>query len=84
MKRLLISFFLIFSVGCEQQITKPLGARNPDTPEKAQILQAKTAKDMNLPKQLTIKLPNGNVSMDFMLIPAETFHMGSPETEENS
>jgi formylglycine-generating enzyme required for sulfatase activity len=84
MKRLLISFFLIFSVGCEQQLAKPLGARNPDTPEKARILQAQTAKDMNLPKQLTIKLPNSNVSMDFILIPAGTFHMGSPETEKSS
>ncbi len=83
-KRLFISLFLIFSVGCEQQLTKPLGARNPDTPEKAQILQAQTAKNMNLPKQLTIKIPHSNVSMDFMLIPAGTFHMGSPETEKSS
>lgn len=89
MKRLLISFFLIFSVGCEQQLTKPLGARNPDTPEKAEILQAQTAKDMNLPKQLTIKLLysdilHKDITIDFMLIPAGSFHMGSPETEKSS
>jgi formylglycine-generating enzyme required for sulfatase activity len=84
MKRLLISFFLIFSVGCEQQLTKPLGARNPDTPEKAQILQAQTAKDMGLPKELVLKLPHNNITIDFMLIPAGSFHMGSPETEKSS
>ena len=80
MKRLLISFFLIFSVGCNEQqltITKPetqLGVRNPDTPEKARILQEQTAKDMNLPKQISIKISDANnVSTDFMLIPAGEF-----------
>jgi formylglycine-generating enzyme required for sulfatase activity len=94
MKRLFVSFFLIFAVGChEEQLTtkttKPeiqLGARNPDTSEKAQILQEQTAKDMNLPKQLSIKISDANanvnsVFMDFMLIPAGSFHMGSPATE---
>jgi formylglycine-generating enzyme required for sulfatase activity len=89
-KRLFVSLFLIFYVGCnEQQLTntKPeiqLGPRNPDTSEKARILQEQTAKDMNLPKQLSIKISDANannVFMDFMLIPAGSFHMGSPETE---
>ncbi|MCX5634423.1 MAG: formylglycine-generating enzyme family protein, partial [Planctomycetota bacterium] len=82
MKRLFISFFLIFSVGCNEQ---QLGARNPDTPEKSRILQEQTAKDTNLPQQISIKISDvNNVSMDFMLIPAGEFNMGSPESEKNS
>jgi hypothetical protein len=52
MKRLFVSFFLIFAVGChEEQLTttKPeiqLGARNPNTPEAARVLQEQTARDM--------------------------------------
>lgn len=44
--------------------------------------QQETAEALGVPVELTVDLPNG-VKMEFMLIPAGEFMMGSPENEQD-
>lgn len=52
----------------------------PFSRSEAKRRQAETAKALNLPIERQVQLPNG-VSMEFVLIPAGEFVMGTPESE---
>ncbi len=74
MKKCALFLLLIFVAFCGKKT--PLGPRTPATATEAQALQADTASRLGLPVEKTIQLRNG-VTMDFILIPAGEFHMGS-------
>jgi formylglycine-generating enzyme required for sulfatase activity len=78
MKQFLIlpALLLILSSG----EIKELGPRMPATPEEAKSMQSQAAEEKGIPVEKTVEIADG-VTMDFVLIPAGEFHMGSPDDE---
>ncbi|MDD5135450.1 MAG: formylglycine-generating enzyme family protein, partial [Phycisphaerae bacterium] len=82
-KKLAVVLCAVFVAGYCQQGFCNSGQRNPASPADAEFLQKITASSLNLPPEMEIKLDN-NVGIQFALIPAGEFHMGSPSSEESS
>jgi formylglycine-generating enzyme required for sulfatase activity len=80
MKKFVVLLGLLIVLGCEE--TVPLGPRNPATIDQAKTLQSETARNRGLPAEKTVEIAKG-VAMDFVLIPAGRFHMGSPAGERS-
>lgn len=78
MKKFALLLLVVLFAGCEEK--PPLGARNPATADDARVLQAQAAQQYNLPVEKTVNIASG-VTMDFVLIPAGAFHMGSPSNQ---
>jgi len=72
-------------MGCEEstkydEVSK-LDPPNPATPAAAKLLQEQTALELGLPTEKIIEL-GSNTRMEFVLIPAGEFNMGSPRFEK--
>ena len=79
MKKYVLLLLLLVVVGCDEPLT--LEPPNPATAALAKQLQGQTALDLALPAEKTIEL-DSETSMEFVLIPAGQFNMGSPKTEK--
>jgi formylglycine-generating enzyme required for sulfatase activity len=78
MKRFLILPALLLIFGCDEP--KNLGPRIPESPEQAKSMQTETAQQAGIPAEKSAEIADG-VMMEFVLIPAGEFHMGSPSRE---
>ncbi|MFA5553028.1 MAG: formylglycine-generating enzyme family protein [Phycisphaerae bacterium] len=78
MKRIALTIALLIFIANAQE---PL-VRNPATPEQAKSMQASAAAQLNLPIERKVEISDG-VFMEFVLIPAGEFVMGSPSNEKN-
>lgn len=79
MKKFILLLILPFLLGCEER--PELGIRIPETPIDAKNLQLQTSQQLSTPIEKQVEIANG-VTMEFMLIPAGKFHMGSPKSEK--
>ncbi|MFA5785149.1 MAG: formylglycine-generating enzyme family protein [Phycisphaerae bacterium] len=78
MKKFIVLLFFPLIIGCDEP--KNLGPRTPATPEQAKSMQAEAAAQNGIPAEKTVEIANG-VTMEFVLIPAGEFYMGSPSNE---
>lgn len=78
MKKLTLLLLAVLLTNC-YSYTQP-GERVPASADEAKTLQAKTAKELNMPVEKTITVAD-DVTMELVLIPAGAFHMGSPVSE---
>ncbi len=82
MKRFLVLPALLLILGCDEppKTRLPLEILSPSNPEEAVFLQEMTSASLNLPVGTSVLL-DGEVNMEFVLIPAGEFYMGSPSGE---
>jgi formylglycine-generating enzyme required for sulfatase activity len=78
MKKFVILLGLFLIAGCSEP--KALGPRIPATADEAKALQSATAERLGVAVEKKVEIADG-ISMDFVLIPAGQFHMGSPPSE---
>jgi len=78
-RRFLILPALLLILGCDEP--KQLGPRIPETPEQVKNRQSATAEESGLPAERSVEIADG-VTMEFVLIPAGEFYMGSLTSEK--
>jgi len=79
MKKHFLLLMLLFVMGCDEPLK--LDPANPATPALAKQLQGQAALDLELPAEKIIEL-DSKTRMEFVLVPAGEFNMGSPKTEK--